>query len=66
MYEQKAASTVHAHSQIHNGGMGGELFMHPNLSILTLTSTDPLSSRFHPQNGAGLSIADRPLPSQLI
>lgn len=34
--------------------------------FLILTTTDPLSSRFRPQNGAGLSIPDIPLPSQLI
>ncbi len=34
--------------------------------FLILTTTDPLSSRFRPQNRAGLSIPDIPLPSQLI
>lgn len=47
---------LRAHCQIHNGGK----------SRVIRTTTDPLKSRFLPQNGAGLSMADRPLPSQLI
>lgn len=45
---------------------GGPFLGNQICLFLILTTTDPLSSRFRPQNGAGLSIADRPLPSQLI